>query len=370
MIIIAWKYGANTATFQRIWGLAQGIAQSGEFVKIVFLMPNNGTKSNKKYNNLECVYLGEESGCKNKYICLFYSMIRLLKIIQNGDLVLYYTFLPILFFISLIPNIKILIEQNEYPPFIFNKGILGSLSMKWFLRIARKAFRVFVISEKLKEYFVMQGVDSEKISIINMTVDCSRFVNIEKQKTERYIAYCGSVTIYKDGVDILLRAFSTVAKKKHDVKLYIIGNIPYESDKKQILKIIRENHLNSKVCLLGVVESALIPQYLKNAEILALARPDNIQSKYGFPTKLGEYLLSENPVVVTRVGELDTFLMDKKNCLFALPNSSNDFAEKLLWVLEHKDIGITIGKKGKQVAESKFNYYIEAQKIVGAIQNG
>lgn len=369
MIIVAWKYGANTATFQRIWGLAQGIAQNGEYVKIVFLMPNNGMKCRERCNNLDCVYLGEDSGFKNKYICLFYSMINLLKIIKKGDLVLYYTFLPILFFINLIPNIKIAIEQNEYPPFIFNKGILGYLSISWFLRIARKAFRLFVISEKLKEYFVMQGVDSDKISIINMTVDSKRFTNIDKQKTERYIAYCGSVTIYKDGVDILLNAFSSVVKKMSDVKLYILGSIPYESDKKQFVKIMEEKGLMNKVHFLGVVECEFIPQYLKNAEILALARPNNIQSIYGFPTKLGEYLLSENPVVVTRVGELDFFLKDKENCLFAQPNSSTDFADKLLWLLEHKDAGINIGRNGKKVAESKFDYYIEAQKIVWAIRN-
>ena len=104
--------------------------------------------------------------------------------------------------------------------------------------------------------------------------------------------------------------------------------------------------------------------YLKNAEILALARPDNVQAAYGFPTKLGEYLLTGNPVVVTRVGELDNFLVDRESCLFANPNSAEDFADKLLWLLAHPDEGKQIGKKGKRVAELNFNSRIEAQKII------
>ena len=47
--------------------------------------------------------------------------------------------------------------------------------------------------------------------------------------------------------------------------------------------------------------------------MLVLARPDNIQAKGGFPTKLGEYLATGNPVVVTKVGEIPNYLIDGVN---------------------------------------------------------
>ena len=110
-----------------------------------------------------------------------------------------------------------------------------------------------------------------------------------------------------------------------------------------------------------------MPQYLKNAEVLVLSRPDNIQAAYGFPTKLGEYLMTGNPVVVTRVGELDNFLEDGKSCLFAKPGDAQHFAKKLKWTLENPAEAKEIGAKGKQVAEVSFNYKIEGKKIAEVI---
>ena len=211
---------------------------------------------------------------------------------------------------------------------------------------------------------IAPGILGAGIYQINMVVDSDRFKNLKKTQSKRYIAYCGTVTNFKDGVNVLLEAFAIVAKSVDDIDLYILGNTPYEKDRKQNMQIIQKNNLVDRVYMPGSVSAEILPQYLKNAEILALARPDNVQAAYGFPTKLGEYLLTGNPVVVTRVGELDNFLVDRESCLFANPNSAEDFADKLLWLLAHPNEGKQIGKNGKRVAESNFNSRIEAQKII------
>lgn len=77
--------------------------------------------------------------------------------------------------------------------------------------------------------------------------------------------------------------------------------------------------------------------------------------------------MTGNPVVVTRVGELDDFLEHKKSCLFAEPGNAEDFAEKLKWVLQHPDEAKEIGMNGKTVAEKSFNYKIEGKKIAEVI---
>ena len=366
MIILGWKYGDNTATFQRMWGLAKGVAESGYRVCFVFLMPNNGKKHEEYIPNLECIYLGDKCKFQNKWLCLLRSLFCLFRIIRKGDVVLYYTFFPVLFVIGMIPQLNLLIEENEYPPFILKKW--GRFYLKWYLHLSRKAKQVFVISEKLRDYFINQGVRSDLIQILNMTVDIGRFEGIQKQVSERYIAYCGSVTSFKDGVDILLKAFAIVVKKVPNLKLYILGNVVYDEDKRTFEQIISDNKIEDRVYMPGGVSADVLPQYLKNADVLALARPANVQAAYGFPTKLGEYLLTGNPVVVTRVGELDDFLKDKESCLFAQPNSVEDFADQLLWVLANPNEGKRIGENGKKVAERCFNCSVEAQKIVKVLK--
>lgn len=369
MIIIGWKYGDNTATFQRMWGLAKGIAESGHRVCFVFLMPNNGKKHEGYIPNLECIYLSDKCKFSNKWLCLLRSLFCLFHIIHKGDVVLYYTFFPVLFVVGMIPQLNLLIEGNEYPPFILKRKNWGHLYLKWYLHLSRRAKQIFVISRKLREYFVSQGVSPDIVQVLNMTVDTERFEGLVKQPVKcRYIAYCGTVSNYKDGVNVLLEAFAIVASKVPDVNLYILGGMPYEEDRRLNLRIVRENRLEDRVYMPGVVSADVLPQYLKNADVLALARPDNVQAAYGFPTKLGEYLLTGNPVVVTRVGELDDFLRDKESCLFARPDSVEDFAAQLLWVLANPDEAKRIGENGKRVAERCFNYSVEAQKIVRVLQ--
>ena len=64
-----------------------------------------------------------------------------------------------------------------------------------------------------------------------------------------------------------------------------------------------------------------MPKYLCNAKLLALARPDSIQAQGGFPTKLGEYLATGRPVVVTKVGEIPDYLEDGVNAFLSDINS-------------------------------------------------
>ena len=117
------------------------------------------------------------------------------------------------------------------------------------------------------------------------------------------------------------------------------------------------------------MKAEAIPQLLMNAEVLALDRPDNLQAKYGFPTKLGEYLLTKNPVVVTAVGDIPKFLKDGVSALIAKPSDAEDFSSKLIWALTHKDEAARIGRAGCSVAMENFNSFTEAQKIVKFLKN-
>ena len=111
-----------------------------------------------------------------------------------------------------------------------------------------------------------------------------------------------------------------------------------------------------------------MPQMLKNVDILALDRPDNLQAKYGFPIKLGEYLLTENPVVVTRVGDIPLFLQDGVNALIAEPQNPYSFASKIIWAIEHPEQASLIGKAGAEVAIREFNCHVESKKMLSAIE--
>lgn len=258
---------------------------------------------------------------------------------------------------------KIYYELTEVPMHGGKEDFIRRSLANYTTKIIKRASGLIVISKALKEYYIEQGISAEKICVSNMTVDLTRFENVKKESVEqRYIAYCGSINNHKDGVDTLIRAFAIVANKHQNIKLYLIGKFPVPEEKEQDIAIAESLNVLDKVVFCGLVSSKDLPQMLKNAECLVLARPDNKQAKYGFPTKLGEYLLTENPVVVTRVGDIPFFLENGISAFLANPDDIEDIAAKIEEALSSPNSKI-IGEKGAEVARLCFNSDIEAKKV-------
>lgn len=367
--LICWKHDPTIAVFQRDWALAKGLAESGMNVEMDFVMPNN-CKCENEPKGIHCNYWGDSNAKKGKAIAYLLSIFKAISAVRKNRAILSCTLIAIMIPLILFSKrSNLYLENNEYPPLISQtEKLSGKIRLKWYNWVCKKCAGIFVISNKLREYFINIGIAPKKVHVINMTVDSNRFVNIEKQETKPYICYCGTVSNRKDGVDILLEAFGKIAKEYPKMNLYILGGRPYQNDNEKNDTIIEKYGIKEQVYMPGAVPGSEMPQYLKNAEAVVLSRPDNIQAAYGFPTKLGEYLMTGNPVVVTRVGELDDFLEDGKSCLFAEPGNAQDFANKLKWVLEHPIEAKAIGANGKKIAEASFNYRIEGRKIADIIK--
>ena len=370
--IVNYAYNPNTAISNRLLGYYSALDKLGVETSVIFLIPDKKkSKISVKYKNLQIIYLWEEVYYKNKLVRYIWTLInyhRFKRKLKSGDIVYTYGINPITKKLRKIKDIKLYAEKTEHIS-VSAGGFLTTLSKKGIIRVAKQLDGLFVISEPLKQSFIECGVDESKILIINMIVDPSRFKNLYKQQvTERYIAYCGTVSNNKDGVDQLLKAFAILAQKINDIKLYIIGDIPSANDKLNNLTLINTLEISDRIVFTGKVSAQDMPQILKNAEVLALDRPDSIQSRCGFPTKLGEYLLTGNPVVITKVGDIPKFLTDRVSALLAEESNPEEFASKLEWVLNHKDEAKEIGRRGANVAMENFNNEIETRKILEFIK--
>lgn len=225
---------------------------------------------------------------------------------------------------------------------------------EWLQQLSiKKATGLLVLTQALYNYYVNKGVAN--VRVFNLIIDPERFSGLKKTTSERYISYCGSIGVYKDGVGDLIDAFAMNHSKHPDVILQIIGGFFSQQDETILRGKVEKLNIKDYVRFTGRVLPEKMPELLYNSEVLALARPNNKQAQYGFPSKLGEYLFTGNPVVVTRVGEIDHFLTDMKNCVFATPDDPKDFAEKLDWVLSHPKEARVIGDAGHKVAEDNFS---------------
>jgi glycosyltransferase involved in cell wall biosynthesis len=221
-------------------------------------------------------------------------------------------------------------------------------------RIFKEIDYIFFITNNLKNKYskVVNGFN-HNVYLLPMSVDMARFENLEKRsKEEYYIAYCGSSSFHKDGVDILIKAFDILAKRHSEIKLKIAAF--WENDGKK-MKALIDNSDSKRIEYLGELSKYEIPQFIHNASILVLPRPSSEQSNFGFPTKLGEYLATGNPVCCTKVGEIGNYLVDRFSVFFADPGSLNSLVSTIEYIILNPNIATEVGINGKLVAYEHFD---------------
>jgi len=103
---------------------------------------------------------------------------------------------------------------------------------------------------------------------------------------------------------------------------------------------------------------------IKNRIIFTGRLNRNEVAKYGFPIKLGEYLSTGKPVIVTSVGDIPLFLKDGENAYISKPDDVASFANKLNDCLSDPFKASYIGKKGEELVYREFNYLEVTKNIV------
>lgn len=373
LYIITGSYCPHTAPTNRIMAYVEALSKLGVKVNVVFLFPDKDRSVVEKYYpQIGFRYLWKTFYIDLPVIRLFilrYHLRRFVNSLSQGDTVYSYGYPDVVKALASRSDIRIFSEVTEHPNASFVNFISRTTISEYF-DCAKRIAGVFVISEALKSLFIEKGCNPDRVHVINMIVDKSRFAGLVKQPVDNpYIAYCGTASNTKDGVDQLIQSFSLIVKKHPEYRLYIIGSTPSKKQRFDNFDLVKQLGLEDKVVFTGVLPSEKVPQLLKNATVLALDRPDNLQAKYGFPTKLGEYLLTSNPVVITSVGEIGLFLKDGISALISGPDCPEDFANKLCWAIDHPIEAELIGKEGCKVAEACFDSMKESQKLVSIIKS-
>lgn len=260
-------------------------------------------------------------------------------------------------------HIKFVQEKSEFP-FVLMKG--GSLCKSYASFYVNTTYRLFdgmiVMTPALMEYFSGKVRKSCKLFEMPMTVDSSRF-NIPKTELQhaRYIAYCGNMAGNKDGVKNLIHAFNLAAEQVPEINLLLIGGSSNSLDWEAIVSEV-ESTGKERITLYGEASPDEIPSLLKNADALALARPSSLQAAGGFPTKLGEYLATGNPVIVTAVGNIPAYLNDS-NSFIVPPDRDDLFADAIVRCFEDYPKAQAIGLEGKKLVSEVFDSKIQSERL-------
>ena len=261
------------------------------------------------------------------------------------------------------PDIKSFLEVNEFFDIHrFKKGRLihkleGEKRANYFIRKGYYAYDgIALMTKTLMKQFMEFPQPGPMLLHLPMTVDFGRFKGFRNTCIDfdkPYIAFIGVMDDQKEGINILIQAFAQVADEFPMCKLYLVGSWNYDTPAH--LRLISELKLNDRVFWKGEYPRDDIPSILVNACLLVLPRPNSKQAQGGFPTKLGEYLATGNPVCATRVGEIPNYLVDGESVFFAEPDSVKSLASSIRRALSNPKTAIHVGLNGRKVAEKFFN---------------
>ena len=352
--------------------LAKGLVELGHTVDFYVLSPQGWDGQTKlDYHGIQFRALNNYAG-KNKILKHYYTLNAIFKAkrLVKEKAKLKKIDALVIFTIEILPNyilmnaahslgIKVFHERTELPYAVGGKSKKQQALLKFYMkRLLPRFDGIFLISNKLMEYIGRFNTATKKLLTV---VDLS-FFSTDKASPYAfpYIGYCGTISGNKDGVPILIEAFAGIANRFPGIKLVLVGNNANKNAIKDTLDAIERLNLKDRVIFTGLVEREMMPVILCNAQILVVSKPDNEQNSGNFPIKIGEYLATGVPVVVTTVGEIPLYIQDGETGFLAVPGSAESFAEKMSQALNDPAKAATVGLNGKKIAEQLFDYKLQS----------
>ena len=101
---------------------------------------------------------------------------------------------------------------------------------------------------------------------------------------------------------------------------------------------------------------------------MLLPRAESLFSQAGLPNKLGEYLATGKPVVVTKTGDIGMYLRDRIDAFLVQPNDIQAFADTLRYVLNNPNEAAEVGLNGQKVAMEAFDTDRNCKRLIDFVK--
>src|SRR5690554_4107483 len=197
----------------------------------------------------------------------------------------------VIVYLRLIKRKKVYLEVNEVRR--YGQGV-QSKSLKYYKyalheRLAKYFNGLVCISTNIEAYYKQYNQNTLRVPILTNT-DVNYCNNCDYKEGQIFnIGFTGSVHLQKENLLVFFSALRILADKGYDIKFNLYGPI-YNSE--SFYKKVSSAGLNNVVQYHGVVQQELLPQEMAKQNLLVLPRAENNQNKYGFSTKLSEYMVS------------------------------------------------------------------------------
>ncbi len=226
--------------------------------------------------------------------------------------------------------------------------------------VLEQADGVWVLSSYLAEFWQHHGVSSHRVLVQPNVVRASAFVETPLPGTSSAV-FLGNLS-HADA-DTLLEIAAGVRTRVTDFSVRIYGDAAPER-RREFRDLITAAGLTEVVSLEPPVSPAEVTAVLGSADVALLPRAAGEFSQAGFPNKLGEYLASGRPVVVSGVGDVTHYLTDRESAMVVAPGDTQAFADAVVDVLSDGALAHRVGVAGAAVAKTLLDSATVAERLI------
>ena len=385
-VLCPYPFPKGMAPTTRMVAYCKGLVQNAVETEVICFFPKVKEDSNLREGVIEGVkwsYVQQKRYDVSKFYNLLIErpkvIFRTLKYVRQSnknkkiDYVLLSFDDPILqliFTLSLrILGIKVAFIGDEYPKQIRQLKDKVPFSDILLFKMSHHLMSCRILmTNKLIDYY-NKTVCKKPSFLLGSILDEKRFLfNDRSESSSPYLCYMGNMMLAKDNVDNIIEAFSLIADKYPELSLFLYGT-PSSKDESFLLSLIKKNNLEDRVIIKGKAEYDDVPRVLSNATILVTSQPDTKRAEGGFPTKMGEYMMSRVPMIVTDVGEIKNYVQDGVTTYMVPPCNPNAYANKIDYILTHEEESYEVVKRAYDMATNQFSSEIATKELVSFLSS-
>jgi glycosyltransferase involved in cell wall biosynthesis len=224
----------------------------------------------------------------------------------------------------------------------------------------RESSKIVTISESMRDILLAYGARLENIELICDGVDTNIFqYTDEKELRNKFGKNADNVIILQgvidpqDNPEIILHAAREVLKKHRQTMFWIIGNGTALPNLRQK---VTEEYLARNFYFSGWVKQEEVARYISASDIGLVVLPDSLSARGRVTLKEFEYWACGVPVIAPQLPALEEVVEEGKTGFFYQPDDFESLAQKIMLLIENKDIRKKMGQRGIKVVKEKFQW--------------
>ncbi len=167
------------------------------------------------------------------------------------------------------------------------------------------------------------------------------------------IGFSGSIHPMKEDLDNFIAVIKELKNQGYSVSFNLCGSI-FKTYKQDFLKLC---DLREELNYYGFLNGPEMSTFLSQQNLLVLPRGYTLQNKYGFSTKLSDYLTHRKMVLVTDISDNRLYIKEGINGFIVPPNNKKLMYEKIEYIIQNfGELEKIVIPNAINTVKSDFNY--------------